>query len=65
MANKGSRQVTWIDGPHGVVDVHRHDGTEYVVVDPNVEQVIFRGTRKEALAFALGDSGHVISTVGV
>lgn len=63
MANKGARQATWIDGPHGTVEVRRGEGTEYLVIDPITEQVIFRGTRAAAKAFALGDSGVVREVV--
>lgn len=63
MARRGSRQATWIDGPHGVVELSRGLGADYEVIDPTTEQVIFIGKRAEARAFALGDTGHVIEIV--
>lgn len=63
MANKGARQSTWIDGPHGMVEVRRGEGTQFLVIDPITEQVIFTGSRTQANAFALGDTGTVREVV--
>jgi hypothetical protein len=63
MARKGSRQATWVQGPHGMVEVRRGSGSEYLVIDPITESTILTGTRSQAMSFAKGDSGHVQQVV--